>query len=641
MLATASFDLLDTLLVRPVADPHEIFRLVERDLAAPGWAVARAEAERAARTLKPSREVDLDEIYAAPPLNRWRADLPRFRAKELEWESTMRLDPVAVARVLAARAEGARILYITDMYLPREFFLARLAPVWAAGDTLLISHEAGDSKGRTWWKSLADAHPRPWLHLGDNPHGDVAMPRRHGIRAELWTRSRPNPLEKHLARDNPDAPLVPGISRLARLSRPADAPDIWDDGANVSGPFCHGFVRWILHDARERGIERVLFLSRDGQLPEKVARRLRAADPTLPESVYLCGSRHAWYLALFDPALPAHRQWVNHIPRPTIAGMFENLDLDPLDLEPVLLRLGHPRDTWDSPLTIPARHGVWDRLARDSEAAAYFARHRARRLALALAYLRAQGVFDSPRLALVDIGWSGTMHQAFVQLLTHAPGPHPHVRGYFFGLHQNLTADRDCFHLRPGRWPHWLSAFPSVIEMLVPGDHGQTLGYQAADGAATPVFAPDQVAPPEVITALHDGALAYVDAALRLAVPPPRLNRVLHAFLVHPDPARIARWSAFRFWTWQKPSDTSPPSLIPVFSKSLLLRRILSPWRKIDVWPWPTATLRATLPGTPAVLLDLLVLKFQADRFAWYLLHVVATRLRALKRRLRPLPSGS
>lgn len=632
MLATASFDLFDTLLVRPVADPHDIFRLVERDLAAPGWAGARIQAERVARAEKPSSEVTLDEIYSATPLAPWRSDLPHFLAKELEWEESMRLDPAAVEQVSAARAQGARILYITDMYLPRDFLLARLAPIWSPGDTLLISHEDGDSKGRTWWAALSRQYPKPWRHLGDNLRSDVANPARHGIETEHWTRAHPNRFERAYVRDNLGQPLVAGLPRFARLARPADATTFWDDGANLSGPVFHSYVDWLLHDARDRGITRVFFLSRDGQLPEKIARKLRAADPTLPETTYLSGSRFAWYLATFDPGNPDHRRWLHFIENPSVNGLFRNLDLDPSDLEGTLSALGYPRPTWRTPLSRHIREHLLELLSQDPHASDYFSRQRQRRLALALAYLQEQGAFAHDRIALVDIGWSGTMHEALVRLLAHGPSPPGKTIGYFFGLHRNASEDRLYFYVRPGWWLGPTGVFPSAVEMLVPADHGQTIGYARDYDSIAPVLANDLVAPPRDISDLHAGALAYVDEVIRFGTPPPRFDRALRTFLIHPDAAQIERWKRFNFWTWPEPPITTPPSLIPVFPLHHLLRRILSPWRKVDLWPWPTASLRASFPRVPGVILALLVWKMQVDRCAWIALQRCARGLRSLKR---------
>jgi GT2 family glycosyltransferase len=638
--ATASFDVFDTLLVRPVADPHDVFRLVERDLDAPGWAAARIAAETVARRAKPSLEVTLDEIYAAAPLQPWAPRREEFRGRELAWESHARIDPAAAARVAAARSAGARILYISDTYFPREFLRERLAPVWRPGDTLLLSHESGDSKGRTWWAKLAAEYPQPWHHVGDHPHSDVAAPARHGISTERWTRSRPNARECALMVDNPQRPLAAGLARFARLTGPVEAHALWEDGANVAGPVFHGFVRWVLQTAASHRAECVFFLARDGQLPHRIAEVVRAADPSLPAARYLHGSRHAWYLALFDPQRPDHRAWVAHAPAPTIRGVLENLELEPGEVAAALRRAGYAPEDWDRPRTFRERQRVLELLATDAEASAVFAARRNVRLELTLAYFRREGVFAHRRVVLVDIGWSGSMLDAFQQLIAQHEGVRPEVLGCFFGLHRNGGPDRFTYFLKPGFWPHWLVAFPSVVEMLAPADHGQTIGYQAkADGSVGPELNSLLVASPAGIAALHAGALRYVKLAIETREPPPACDRLLRAFIVRPDAAQRARWAEFRFWTWQRPAADAGQPLFDRVNPLLLLLRVASPWRNVAAWPWPTATLAATWPWVPGWLCSALTWKFQLDRMGWALFHHAAGILRAVKLRLRGGPS--
>ena len=423
------------------------------------------------------------------------------------------------------------------------------------------------------------------------------------------------PAERALAAENAHSPLAADLARQARLSRPSGAHPLWDDGADVSGPVFYGFVHWVLNQARARGITWVGFLARDGQLPSKIAALLRERDPSLPEAHYICGSRHAWYLPLFDPALPRHRQWVNLLPSPTLEALFNNVEIDPMELRDDLSAIGHPPESWRNALNYDQRLEVLEQLSRRDHAAALFKQRRDERLRRTLSYFEQEGVFRHQRVALVDIGWSGTMLEAFRELLAKAAAP-PDVFGLYLGLHQNPGPDRMSYLIHPTRWPDWLTAFPSVVEMLVPADHGQTVDYVAVGDRIEPVYAEDRVAPPEDILSFHDGALEYVKAALAANVPPPSCRRLLWKFIVHPDQAQLERWREFRFWTWQRPTDGAVPPLIRTLTLRELLHRALSVFRSVDAWPWPTASIKRSFPRTPNFMLGLLVRKMQLDRFA-------------------------
>lgn len=459
--------------------------------------------------------------------------------------------------------------------------------------------------------------------------GDALHPAGHGLATGHSQQPTPNRYERALARDNPDLPLASELARAARLTRPLNTDPLWDDGANVAGPIFYGFVRWILEQSRDRGITRVFFLSRDGQLLEKIARLLRVADPAYPGCHYLFGSRHAWYRALFDLANPSHRHWVSLSDRPTIEGIFDNLDLSPEALEASLIKAGHARHTWSHPLAHRERQHLWAALAQDPQAREHFSELRKARQSDVLAYFRQEGAFDHDRIALVDIGWGGNMHRAFSQLLAAGAPTPPSVTGLFFGLHNSPLENQLSYYLHPRLWQQFATVFPSVIEMLTPGDHGQTVDYRLNDdGVITPVFAPDLVAPPEAIRALHEGTLCYVSNAIAHGANPPKFDRLLRAFLVHPDAATIERWNRFHFWTWQKPASAKPPSLVARFNTPTLLCRILSPWRRVDVWPWPTASLHACLAACPRPLQTLLVFKLQIDQTAWHIFNITKAAVR-------------
>ena len=81
--AVISFDVFDTLLIRKVAEPHDVFRLVEQNLNQVGFARERIEAEELARKLAQGREVTFEEIYSQRNLNRasmkMELDVPKSR----------------------------------------------------------------------------------------------------------------------------------------------------------------------------------------------------------------------------------------------------------------------------------------------------------------------------------------------------------------------------------------------------------------------------------------------------------------------------------------------------------------------------------------------------------------------------------
>lgn len=117
-----SFDIFDTLLLRPYLKPTDLFRHMEESYHANGFANARIEAEKTTRKLhREKEEVSLDEIY-----EQISKPFQNFKEKELEWEGQVSQANPEIKQIFEyARSLGKRLIIISDMYLSRQF-LAKL-----------------------------------------------------------------------------------------------------------------------------------------------------------------------------------------------------------------------------------------------------------------------------------------------------------------------------------------------------------------------------------------------------------------------------------------------------------------------------------------------------------------------------------
>ena len=93
--------------------------------------------------------------------------------------------------------------------------------------------------------------------------------------------------------------LVAGTSRLARLQdRPANRHEATISGiaGSLIAPIITFYAMWLLREARNRGLQRLYFVARDGYLVKKVTDALIQALGLRLESRYLYGSRQSWHL---------------------------------------------------------------------------------------------------------------------------------------------------------------------------------------------------------------------------------------------------------------------------------------------------------------------------------------------------------
>ena len=548
-----SFDVFDTVLTRTLAEPHDLFLRVGEALqaadpampAAPAFAAARHEAERAARDRAPRREVVLDDIYAvlAGRLSWEPAQRTTAQAAEIAIETeNIRPVPGMQAEITAARRTAGRIVFISDMYLPSAVIRGWLerAGLWQAGDLLYVSGEAGACKGtgELFDKIRADlaADFGTWLHHGDHPVSDVAQPGRLGLATRHLTAARLTRREKKLRGPGPFAPgwlsALAGAGRLARLDQPGPDPDprrraLWAAGAGVAGPLFYGFTEWCLAEAARRGLTDLYFLARGGQIFFRLAREIEAVRPRHLRLHYLPVSR----LALSGTAdLTRPERWrdlatsrlVFHSARQACA----NLGLTP-EAQPRPAWLA--ATDWDRNLTPAEREKFADWLLDPVRWPAIQVALRQRR-DNARRYLQAQGLPGNGRAGLVDTGWRGTIQYHLELALGDNEVAAP-VTGFYLGVNRQpefrcggpQLAYSSALTRHPPQRDHTARI---LVELMARADHGPVLGYASdAAGRLSPQYGPPGPADIEEIRFFQSAVLAFtrraLDAGSQLASAPP------------------------------------------------------------------------------------------------------------------------
>jgi len=157
-----SFDVFDTCLTRSMARPADVFWMLGGKILAhlgkgtptldelTDFRLQRMRAEQVARSKRPKGEVLLADIYAEFD---WmeKQGLSRERGMQAEIETEHELiRPIAAARqrIRQARESGARIVFISDMYLPSPVLGSWLVDHGMAlpEDPVYVSGEEGASK---------------------------------------------------------------------------------------------------------------------------------------------------------------------------------------------------------------------------------------------------------------------------------------------------------------------------------------------------------------------------------------------------------------------------------------------------------------------------------------------------------------
>ncbi|MFZ5775271.1 MAG: HAD family hydrolase [Thermodesulfobacteriota bacterium] len=410
--SAVSFDFFDTLFVRALLEPEDLFAMIGKRFSIPDFPARRRAAQTEAfRRMQEEgrREITLAGIYACfGPL-----PLPaeEVMAAEYEMELAVAHPNAELVDLFAATvAAGKPVVLTSDMYLPGRFFIEALerhglpkVPVFASSDRNATKRDAGELFDLVV-ASLGVPHGQ-LLHIGDNPDSDVRMAAAKGLATCGYREARRPESPRTVA---PETSLARALLRKHSHQIP---PGSFEElGFLHGGPAAVGFLDWLSEQAQRDRIDHLLFLARDGYILNGIAR----AHPgrPLPRFAYFLGSRVAFTLAAmhegnfgdFMPFLLSGAE-----------GLSPYELLERIGVQPPAATVMESFGLGDGVRVGPDRLG---RLSAFLHAYRWeilkVCRRNRRALHLALNRL---GIQPGERVGLVDIGWNGTTQDAFEQAI--------------------------------------------------------------------------------------------------------------------------------------------------------------------------------------------------------------------------------
>lgn len=422
-----SFDFFDTLFIRPLANPEDAFDILGRQFAIADFRERRRAAQvEAFRRMHAAgrKEITLADIYACFA----ETVVPTSELIRAEYALELALvepNPEIFALFCALLDTGKPVVITSDMYLSADFFMDALRPHGLAHVPLFISADCNATKRDTGELfdvvvSQLGLTAGDILHIGDNQQADVTRPREKGLMAFHYRASREQVVKKTASLTTS---IAHGLLRTSARDIPSDSYAelgfIYGGAANL------GFLQWIRERARLDGVDHVLFLSRDGYALERIAQA--QVDNGFPDFCYFLGSRTAYTLA----AIKADN-FSQFIP-----FLLSGSDgLAPCEL---LERVGVQPPSEQVMADFGLGAGVRVSVSLHKKLASFLYAYRweilkvcQRNRRALYRYLKQLGLSAGSRVALVDVGWSGTTQEAFE--LAVRPLMDLEVLGYYFCL---------------------------------------------------------------------------------------------------------------------------------------------------------------------------------------------------------------
>ncbi|QIO04562.1 HAD-IA family hydrolase [Acinetobacter shaoyimingii] len=537
-----SFDIFDTLLVRPFAKPDDLFNYMQDDVIKISEKLTNFREIR----LNVRKDVPLDKVKGeeVPLFERYKVIGEKYDLNEEQVNKLYNLELDYEFKLIRAREIGVhlfnlalklkkKVIIISDTFFDKAFILKLLNKNGIKGySEIYLSSEIGLLKATSniypYVIDKLNISASDILHIGDNHVVDIVNSKKHGINS-LYLQSTMNVLDKNtlLGReiknsDNVFNSIVKGLiankicdnSLIVNNSYVNGSLDNF--GYSIFGPILLGFTQWILKEAKNDQIDKLFFLARDGEIIYKASKIVGKFIDINSDMSYLYGSRRG----LNVPALKNKDDLVRML----------SVNFNPINLNKLMeQRFGvHIENT---PLEVIQRCGLTSvnqvvNYKEHRENLIKFIHHISDDILLnakkerenILKYYKNEGVYNTDkRNAIVDIGHNGTMQKSIMDLRKNSK-----INGYYFVTYEgisNIISDKifgkGCWFdaVSPKDKEHPYVKNILMFEMLFLNESGSFVKMDEKNGSFTPIKL-STIGEEKRINAIkeiHKGALNFIE----------------------------------------------------------------------------------------------------------------------------------
>ncbi len=443
-----SFDIFDTLLERKVFNPIDIFGLMSFDLEEKynlqnfNFAYIRKLAEK--NVVEKNRnnnieEVSFDEIYEEVSfLTNFSKDIiEKIKQLEITMEANYLIAKLSGKELFnLAVKKNKQIVLISDTYFNKEtiqFFLKNNG-YNVEDNNIYLSSDLKYKKqnGKIYNLVFRDVkNKKEVLHIGDNYEADVINAKKYGIdalhepsRKEKYIESKfykeifyPTKDVGHLNHN-----FLHGIISFEENVSKENFLETTEDLAKFGfAPLVLGFTQWLIQTSIRDGVKDLYFLARDGKVMKEAYDILSKNYQNAPQSHYVLASRKAcntiklnnFYEILNVLKIPYTNVEIKDL-------FYQRFSLEEDDYVKIIRNYGFHKNSKvtqanDNNKIIEILNQLKDKIfdIATKEKELYFD------------YLKKEGLLESDNIAVVDIGYTGTMQGALSNLIN------KNIKGYY------------------------------------------------------------------------------------------------------------------------------------------------------------------------------------------------------------------
>jgi len=313
-----SFDIFDTLLVRPFYHPNDLFNYMEAEIKEKynieDFKKVRADFRHLAVS-KDSEEVNLDKRYMTlkqthPKISE--KEIEELYQLELNYErETLKKREFAHELYNYCKEQGKKIAITSDIFFSEKFIKELLEKNdFTDYDYMFLSSVEGKLKhtGNLFDVLLEKTGyaANKILHVGDNLHADIKQAKTRNINT-LYIPSIKEDVKNKTEllntysgyKDEKLETLTKGLINIKLGDTPYNFTnslingDVSNFAYSIEGPIFFSFVKELIEKSISDNIKTLFFLSRDGEIIKKVYDILSPYYKNAPKSVYVYASRRS------------------------------------------------------------------------------------------------------------------------------------------------------------------------------------------------------------------------------------------------------------------------------------------------------------------------------------------------------------
>lgn len=480
-----SFDIYDTLLFRACGRPDKVFEMVaeKNQIESVLFSKYRKEAEENARKESNNGEITLEDIYRENILSK-HYNTESLMATERILEENIIYANKDMFEVFQYALKNKRVILVSDMYLDANTILKALSVAGIIGfSKLYLSSEIGKKKANgelfDYVLETEGINASKLLHIGDNYKSDFLIPQKKGITSYLYFQTK-----KYRSLGKP---YLSNALIENKGNKEFNNSAYYNFGYKYFGPALYGYVSWIKKELDERGINKVFFLAREGQLIKKAFDIIKGSG--VYAETYLYASRRSLAVPAIATisSVDAFIELRPIYKRVRVRDQFEKVGLSDQDFakKPWFDKC---KNKAFSDLSEAETNEIIEDLYIEAKKVAQ------EELELLQEYLAQEGF--NGKCALVDLGWNGSMQRSIQEIMN------------YFHIDVDITgfflAQRDEYYKNKDKITNYgylfnygevsekekllLNSGTNLLEILFTADHATTIKYQKVKDRVVPLF---------------------------------------------------------------------------------------------------------------------------------------------------------